>query len=55
MDVSFSIDLHDENGGMFEKGIYLHIALNTIIKIQDIKELNQFIIKTEITENYDID
>ena len=60
MDIGFSINLHDRDGRTYEEGFFLHIEPNTIIKIKDIKELNQFIkqlnkIKTEITENYDID
>jgi hypothetical protein len=57
MDVTFSVNMHDKDGDVFDKCILLHFNDTFILKISDLKELDNTIkqlqdIKTEITENY---
>lgn len=56
MKVSFSVDLHDKDGDVWEKGVYLHIEPNMILEFNDSNELQLFAEKIltmipEIKEN----
>jgi hypothetical protein len=55
-DATFSIDLHDDEGYRFDKGLYIHLG-TTILKFKHILDLREFIenlqrIEYEIAENY---
>ena len=39
---SFSINLHDNEGDIYDDGIFLHISDSTIIRFKTIDELEQF-------------
>lgn len=58
MRVTFSLDLHDQYGDVYDKCLLLHVGENTIIKLKK-NELNDFIhslklIQKELKENYGI-
>ncbi len=42
MEISFSVDLHDKDGDVFETGVYLHIEPNMILEFNDSTELKNF-------------
>lgn len=57
MKVKFSIDLHDNEGDRYEKGIYLHVSDSTILRFANLIELRDFqtdlaAVMKEITEAY---
>ena len=58
MKVTFSVDLHDRDGDVYEECLLLHVGEGTIIKLKK-NGLNDFInslkiIQKELKENYDI-
>lgn len=58
MRVTFSVDLHDRDGDVYEECLLLHVGESTIIKLKK-NGLNDFInslkiIQKELKENYDI-
>jgi hypothetical protein len=44
-DISFSLNLYDDEGDMFERGILIHIDNNLILKFDNMIELNFMIDK----------
>lgn len=58
MKATFSVNLHDHDGDVYEKCILIHLEdTKTILKLKDIKQLNQFIseltkIKKELKSSY---
>ena len=59
MKIGFSVNLHDSDGDVFDKCIVLYLGDMTMIRIENIKELEQMIIdlgdiRTELAENYNI-
>jgi len=57
MDVTFSVNLYDEDGDIYQEGIFLHINENTILKLKSSDEMERFINRLEnclkeIRENY---
>ena len=58
MKVTFSVDLHDSEGDVYDECLLLHVGENTIIKLKK-TGLNDFInslriIQKELKETYDI-
>lgn len=58
MQVDFSVDMHDRYGDQTEKCILLHISASTILRFENLNELETFAKKIldrvvpEIRENY---
>jgi hypothetical protein len=57
MDIGFTVNLHDKDGDVFDKCLLLHFNDTFILKISNLKELDNIIkqlqdIKTEVKENY---
>jgi hypothetical protein len=57
MKIEFSVDLHDKDGDVYDNCIVLHLGDMTMVKIKDIKELEQIIIdlgdiRTELVNDY---
>lgn len=42
MNTSFSINLHDDDGDVYEKCILIHVNDTTILKFRNIQELEDF-------------
>lgn len=60
MKISFSFDLRDSDGDVYEECLLLHCNDDVILKLKDIHELRGMIgqlnkIEKEIVENYPID
>ena len=54
--LSFSINMHDDEGDIFEEGILLHLGNGVILHFNNLKEYDHFIdsmqgMKDEIKEN----
>lgn len=43
MKVTFSINLHDSDGDVYENGIFLHFGDRAIVRFEDYEELENFI------------
>jgi len=59
MKIGFTVDLHDSDGDVTSECIVLHLSDVTMLKIKDIKELDQIIknlkdIKKELIDNYNL-
>jgi len=59
MKIGFSVDLHDKEGDVYDNYIVLHLADMTMIRIENVKELEQMIIdlsdiRTELVDNYSL-
>jgi hypothetical protein len=59
MKIGFSVDLHDKDGDVYDNCIVLHLGDMTMIRINDVKELEQMIIdlgdiRTELVDNYSL-
>ncbi len=57
MKITFSINRYDKDGDICDSGIFLHIDNTTILKIENMQELDRMIenlqqISTEIKENH---
>lgn len=57
MKISFSFNLYDDEGNIYDKCLMLHIDGNLILKLKDTKDLRNMIeqlehIEKEIKENY---
>ena len=51
MNITFIKNLYDEDGDIIDTGIYLHINDITIIKLQDLAELQD--VARQLTKIYD--
>jgi hypothetical protein len=59
MEVSFTLNLHDDEGDVYDNCLLLHFDKKTILKLDNIEELEDIIavlqdIKTELNEKYGI-
>ena len=59
MKIGFSVDLHDKDGDVFDNCIILHLGDMTMIRINNVDELEQIIIdlgdiRTELVDNYNL-
>lgn len=56
-DISFSVNTYDHDGDLIDNCILLHLSNNTILRVENIDELENMIeqlynIKVEIEQNY---
>lgn len=57
MEIGFSINMHDKDGDKFDDCLLLHINDTFLLRVADVKELNEIIkklqdIRTEVVDNY---
>lgn len=57
MDVGFSLNLHDKDGDLWSKCLLLHFDETLILKLNDVKDLQDLIkqlkkIEKELVKNY---
>ena len=57
MKIGFSIDMHDKDGDKFDDCLLLHLNNTFLLRLSDVKELDEVIkklqnIRTEIFDNY---
>ena len=56
-DLTFSVNLHDNDGDVYEEGILIHLGNGTILQFSDFNNYERFIkdldgMRTEIKRNY---
>jgi len=56
MNITFNVNLYDDEGDKYLDGIYLHMGENCILRVQDLKDRSSMIdnlnsIKEEIESN----
>ena len=43
MDITFSVNLYDNEGDVFQEGVYLHIEPHLILKLDSVDDIDKMI------------